>query len=77
MPGGDPRENSLGIHTNSEKAQLVVVMPIKPTLVELVKKLDLPDFKVSIDRDGHYSFEIGGVPLRLEDLRETSEAKTT
>ncbi len=50
----------------------IIVLPLQPILRDLATKLGLPDFKVSVNKNGSYSFEINGVPLRIEDrqLRE-------
>jgi hypothetical protein len=76
MPSGGSSENGLSVPLDSANPRLMVLLPVKPTLTELARKLDLPDFKVSIDVDGQYSFEISGVPLRLEDLSYSGEAGT-
>jgi hypothetical protein len=76
MPDGGSSKNSLSVPLDLEKPRLIVLLPVKPILTELARKLDLPDFKVSINPDGHYSFEIRGVPLRFEDLTYTGEGKT-
>jgi len=76
MPNvGSPR-NDLSVPLDSETPRLMVLLPVRPVLTELLEKLDLPDFKVSTNPDGMYSFEIGGVPLRLEDLTYTGEVET-
>lgn len=76
MPSSDSPRNALAIPLDSGNPRPVVLLPVKPMLNELARKLDLPDFKVSVNPGGHYSFEIRGVPLRLEDLRYTGEGKT-
>ena len=76
MPNGDTSKTSVSVPLDSENPRLMVLLPLKPTLTELARKLDLPDFKVSTNTDGHYSFEISGVPLRLEDLTDAEEERT-
>lgn len=62
----DNRTAQVPIDSKSEEP--IVVLPLKPILDVLTKKLDLTDFRVLVDENGSYSFQINGVPLRLEDL---------
>lgn len=42
-------------------------------LKDLAEKIDLPDFKVTIQEEGKYQFVINGIPLKLESLKVTDE----
>lgn len=73
VPDSGSMENRLEVGVDSQNARPILVLRINPIIRELVGKLHLSHFKVSADTDGSYSFEIKGVPLKLEDLRETEE----
>ncbi len=76
LPNDSSPKSFLSVPADSGNPRLRVLLPLKPVLIELSGKLDLPEFKVSINPDGNFSFEISGVPLRLENLSYAGDAKT-
>ena len=71
IPGSDSANKSVEVPIDSESEEPIIILRLKPILDMLAKKLDLADFKVCINKDRSYSFQINGVPLQLEDLRYT------
>lgn len=49
-------------------SQLLIGIPLKRIIDQVVKRLNLENFKVKIEKDGSYSFVVNGVPLTLEDM---------
>jgi hypothetical protein len=71
IPGSDSANKSVEVPIDSKNEEPIIILRLKPILDVLAKKLDLADFKVCINNDRSYSFQINGVPLQLEDLRYT------
>jgi len=67
---------NIDIHRTSS---VFIGVSLGTVLKELIDKIDLPDFRASIQEDGKYQFVINGIPLKLESLEidEKKEVKNT
>jgi len=73
IPGSDSTNKSVEVPIDSKSEEPIIILKLKPILDMLAKKLDLTEFKVCINKDRSYSFQINSVPLKLEDLRYTKQ----
>lgn len=76
VPSADSPSGGLSIPLEPGNPRPTVLLAVKPILTDLATKLNLPDFKVTVNGDGHFSFEVHGVPLRLEELKDSGEETT-
>ena len=56
-----------------QKERIVVGIALKPIIDKVVEKIKFEKFRVDVQKDGSYRIFINGVPLNLENMKDSVE----